>query len=218
MSIYNDGNISEVYYCDAGALVPISEIYNGSDLVYSGRYPSGTVLFDSGTAGTYTLEVKKDCTVSVILVGAGGGGSYSKSYNQWTNTKTGGSGGMITGNCTLAKGTYTIIVGAAGTGLYSVNGGGGAGGTAGSGGTTTFLGNQANGGGGAHTWTGYFDSRGTNGSAGTYSIATSGLSGTNGSAGSTTNRYSSYGGGGPGNGGSAVKNNGKSGYCKITVL
>lgn len=211
-------SIGSIYIGSQNAnYIAISEVYYGSTLVYSSGYPSGTVLFEKGTAGTYTLTVKKNCTVSLILVGGGGGGSYSNSYGSWTNTQNGGSGGMVTGNCSLTKGNYTIVVGAAGTGLYSVNGGGGAGGTAGSGGQSTAFGNTAGGGGGAYTWTGYFDSRGSAGGAGSAS-AISGCTASNGAAGSTSNRYGNYGGGGPGGGGSAANNNGKVGYCKVTVV
>lgn len=193
-------------------LIPISEIYNGSDLVYSSKYPSGTVLFEKGTAGTYTLTVKKDCTVSVRMIGGGGGGAHSDSYGAWSNNQTGGSAGMITGTISLAKGTYTIVVGGVGEGRYSSNGGGGATSSATAGGATTFNGNSANGGGGAYTHTGYFDSRGRAGAAGTTSVVTSGLSGSNGAAGSATSRWGSYGGGG------SAGANGQSGYCSITVV
>lgn len=79
MSIYNDGNISEVYYCDAGALVPISEIYNGSDLVYS-AFKSQTITFTAQDAfqefivprGCTKLQV--DCVASKGMNGRASGG------------------------------------------------------------------------------------------------------------------------------------------------
>lgn len=39
------------------------------------KYPSGTVLFDSSTPGTSTLSLLVPADVTIIAVGAGGGGS-----------------------------------------------------------------------------------------------------------------------------------------------
>ena len=98
----------------------IEEIYHGSELVYGSGYPTGTVLFESGTPGTYTLVVDKRCTARLNMCGAGGNGS---------TIHMGGSGGYIYGNLEITAGTYTIVVGAAGGGNSSfkenVAGGGG---------------------------------------------------------------------------------------------
>lgn len=97
--------IKDVYF----GSTKIKEIYKGSTLLYSssggGGYPSGTVLFESATAGTHTLQVDFDCTIHLDLVGGGGGGM--------TVTR-GGEGAYISGNMSLSAGSYTIIVGAKG--------------------------------------------------------------------------------------------------------
>ena len=43
------------------------------------KYPSGTVLFDSSTPGTYNLSLLTPTEVTMIIVGGGGGSSSSKS-------------------------------------------------------------------------------------------------------------------------------------------
>lgn len=102
----------------------------------------------------------------------------------------GGSSGLISGTTTISAGTYTIVVGKNAQ-------------------DTTFLGNTAGKGGNA--------SKTSAGSGGTTTVVSSGLTGSNGTKGSTTGRIIkdgyNYGAGASGNGG-----NGKTGYCRITVV
>lgn len=131
-------------------------------------YPSGTVLFESGTPGTYTINVEANCTIRLDMCGAGGAGAeyYVRKYH-------GGSAGYIYGETELEKGTYTIIVGAANGGLSSFNE------------------NIAYGGGNA-------TKNGGPGAGGTTSVVSLGLTGSNGSFDSSVSRILSYGGGGYG--------------------
>lgn len=92
----------------------IGKVYKGSTLVYQSRLPSGIILFESGTPGTYTINVSADCTIRLDMCGAGGAGEDATFW-----TYTGGSGGYIYGNTELTKGTYTVVVGAANGGASS---------------------------------------------------------------------------------------------------
>jgi hypothetical protein len=184
--------------------IPVNAIYNGSQLVYQYKQP-GEVLFEQSTAGTYTFTSPYNCTVDVVLVGGGGGGS-----NSWGgNGRTGGSAGMVTGSIAITRGTtYTIVVGGGGAYGYGSNveqPGRGA-----TGGTTSAFGNDAYGGAGGYTHTGWGAVNAYNGAGGSFSVV-SGFTGSNGVAGSTANRYDNYGGGGAGSA------NGSGGYVMITV-
>lgn len=179
----------------------IKKLYKGSTLVYSSGYPSGTVLFENATAGTYTLNVLYDSTIIVDLVGGGSGACYG--INQ-SNRVKGGSGAYISGTTTITAGTYTVVVGAGSAGVTAVRD------TVSAGGNSTFNGNTA---GGAGSWTPY---RG-NSTGGTASVSSSGLSGQNGSGQNSTGWISGYGAGGNNTNNQAATIKGKDGYCKITV-
>lgn len=144
----------------------IGKVYKGSTLVYQNRLPSGIILFESGTPGTYTINVEANCTIHIDMCGAGGAG-YLPTL---TKSKTGGSGGYIYGNTELTKGTYTVVVGAA------------------NGGASSFIENIAYGGSSA--------SKDSDGAGGITTVISSGLVGSNGVKGSTASRILSYGGGG----------------------
>lgn len=110
MSIYNDGNISEVYYCDAGALVPISEIYNGSDLVYS-AFKSQTITFTAQNA-LQEFIVPRGCTKLQVdcVASKGMNGNYAN----------GGNGGRV--QCVLSVTplqTLYIMVGIIPTAMHN---------------------------------------------------------------------------------------------------
>ncbi len=167
--------IKDVYF----GSTKIKEIYKGSILVYSsGSYPSGTVLFESATAGTYTLQVDFNCTVHLDLVGGGGGG-----YHEFVFSKAGCSGAYISGNMSLTAGIYSIVIG----------GGGSGGSNPAKGGSSSFEGNTAGGGGG-----------GNNGSGGTATVVTQGLTGQNGKKESTVGWIDGFGAGGSKDGGNGT--------------
>lgn len=186
-------------------LQAINAIYNGSQKVYQ-FIPSNTVFFETATPGTYTFTAPRSCTVSIIMVGAGGGAAYAHG-GYWESTANGGSAGMITGTMNITKGTsYSIVVGAGGGGVaYEGNDRV----YAGAGGATTFAGQTAGGGGGANAQ----NTGGANaGTAGVATITISTLNASNGVAGSTASRYGSYGGGGVSRNGA-----GQGGYIRIAV-
>ena len=155
--------IKDVYF----GSTKIKEIYHGSTLVYSsGGYPSGTILFENATAGTYTLQVDYNCTVSVDLVGGGSCASASRK---------GASGAYISGTISLSSGTYTIIIGDGGIANDTYDGG-----------NSTFNSNTAG--------CGIFSSSG--GTGGTATVVTTGLTGQNGISNSNVGWINGYGAGG----------------------
>lgn len=176
----------------------IQKLYKGSTLVYSSGYPSGTVLFENATAGSYTLNVLYDATITVDLVGAGSGACYNVILRE-----KGGSGAYISGTTTITAGTYTVVIGAGSAGATGTSN------TISAGGNSTFNGNTA---GGAPSWTPKSGSSG-----GTASVSSSGLSGQNGSGQNSTGWISGYGAGGNTTKNQAATIKGKDGYCKITV-
>ena len=185
-------------------VIPVKEIYNGSELVYQYKQP-GEVLFEKSTAGTYTFTAPYNCTVDVVIVGGGGGGSDSWGGNR----RTGGSGAMITGSIVITKGTtYTIVVG--GGGAYGYGSAVDKPGQGKTGGTTSAFGNNAYGGAGGYTHSGWGAVIANNGAGGSFSVV-SGFTGSAGVEGSTANRYGNYGGGGFGSA------NGAGGYVRITL-
>lgn len=94
------------------------------------EYPEGKLLFESGTAGTYSVEFLGDSDIHIDMCGGGG-----KGYSGFANRKTGGSAAYIYGQINLAKGSYQVVVGASNGGSSSFNGNtAGGGGNAGSGG------------------------------------------------------------------------------------
>lgn len=146
-------------------------------------YPSGTVLFENGIPGTYTINIEADCTIRLDMCGAGGAGK--KGGFMEPRRYTGGQGGYIYGETDISAGTYTIIVGAA------------------NGGYSSFNENIANGGTNAQQY--------ADGSGGSTTVVSSGLTGSNGGV-STSSRILTYGGGGYG------ESNGQNGYCKIVTI
>ncbi len=169
--------------------IKIKEIYKGSTLVYSsGGYPSGTILFENATAGTYTLQVDFDCTIHLDLVGGGGAGYMSSGIFP----ETAGSGAYISGDMALTAGTYTIVVGNGG--IVSLH-------LPTDGNDSTFENNIAGGG-----------KSGVTGTGGTATVVSQGLTGQNGLNDSTVGWINGYGAGGKGN------KDGVAGYCKIVVV
>lgn len=71
--------------------------------------PSGTVLFDSSTAGTSNVTIPMTMVYDVIMVGAGGGGDKGAIYTSYGG---GGSGAAYVGKLKLTAGTVSITVGA----------------------------------------------------------------------------------------------------------
>lgn len=200
----------------------ISKAYINGRIVYG--YSSGTVLFESSSAGSTSFTVNYPVTVQAILVGGGSGGVYVYSSKYADGAASGGSGGYLNANIKLNPGTYSVTIGSGGDATYIHNSAGL--GTSKAGSATTFASMSAGGGGvatanirgGAKTG----GAGGTNSYSGSHIISiNSNLSGNKGGTGEGTvnggaSRYESY-----GKGGNAVKGSptaGNAGYLKVTVI
>lgn len=171
---------------------------------YSGNFTDnrdadgkGTVRLN--TSGTLTV-LSGTATVSVYILGAGGGGAENTSGS--VISASGGSGGYQTVEVELAPGTYEIVIGTGGAGTFYVSSivlyGGEEGGT-----TTAF---------------GYTSTGGSGGKP-SGSNPTAGAGGTpNGNAGSTGRVAGGSPNGGASNGGSAAANSGGDGYVELTFI
>ena len=167
------------------------------------KVPSGTVLLNKNTAGTYTVTIPVTQTYDIIMVGAGGGGDKGAIYTSYGG---GGSGAAFVGKANLTAGSLKVVVGKGGTNGYQ-------GGTEATNGGNTSVGSFYVGGG----------AKGTNGGAGgskglcpTQSY-TKWVAGNAGKAGYASNNggasvYGSYGAGAAASGGT-----GGAGYVKIYV-
>ena len=197
----------------------IKEVYHGSTLVYrSSQYAPGQVIFESATAGTYSLDLLETGKYEVYCV-AGGGSGARYFYSTQFLVASGGSGSGFIGNVALTKGTMSIVVGSGGSGQsgdgYGYNG------------TNSSIGSAvicyAGGGGNAHSPSGRGGSGGSAPSISVTVYSTSLNSAGNGggfraggSMGGGASLYAGYGKGGDASTGSVQQ--GTSGYVKITYI
>lgn len=206
----------------------IARVYKGDKLVW-GYFPN-EVLFESSTPGTHTLYVKCRCKLHIDVVGAGGGaaswGGYYSNGVTINSSGGGGSGGYISGNIEIQPGTYTVIVGAGGSGDRS-SGIAVRQAEASNGGESSVFGQIAYGGIG-----GYTSNDGYGGAGGTCDTVLTGVEGNSGGSMKSVARYdyqiqnisggaSKYGGYGAGGyieNNSLDNYNGLSGYVKITAI
>lgn len=108
MSIYVDGQeIKRIYVGGEGY---IKKAYYGRNLVYEIAN-----LFESGTAGTYTVFIDSPGIYEISICGAGGGGGGSATSHNLLGAN-GGSGAAFRGNVLLDRTTLTITVGKGGNG------------------------------------------------------------------------------------------------------
>lgn len=147
---------------------------------------SGTATFSGDSKGDWTLTIKssgtlkvqslpKGKTIDVFLVGGGGGGQSGGVYYPG-----GGGGGYTTtaSNVSITSGSsYSITIGAGGTGAFLTNANGG---------TTSAFDKTANG--GTHGWSGHYFGSGSQyggpGMGGSGGAGEGGTAGTNGGDGS----------------------------------
>ena len=210
MTLYKGSTLIKNVYVGSSR---IKEIYKGSTLVFQGLYPSGTVLFESATPGTYNIYLEHTQTYSIIMVGGGAGGSGiqtgSSMYTRWLYGG-GGSGALIYGNIDLGEGGYSVVVGSGGAAGYKSSGTNGT--------QSSFLNNVA-GGGVSHY---------SNPTGGVATVSSAGLIGANGNSGVSGDGPTSgsggaggaslYGGYGAGGWGSWTGSQpGTVGYVKIWV-
>ena len=186
--------------------------------------PLKKTLFESSTAGTYTLNIAEEGFLEMQFVGAGGGGTCSS----WSSGDGGGADGGSGGysryvNIPVAPGSYTVKVGAGGARALTYEWGDVTGGTGGE--SSITIGDTkyyAGGGTGSRSW-----------GAGSWTVGKGGWgnvsNGNNGQGRTGYNRsgidtpsvYGGYGMGGagcatnPGGGLTGWCHNGYSGYAKI---
>lgn len=87
---------------------------------YLSKYKKDEVLGEYTTPGTYTLEIKGKGVYEIEAISGGGSGTQWDWYNYWGTSrqfgmKEGSTGAYFKGFVKLAKGTYTIVVGSAGS-------------------------------------------------------------------------------------------------------
>lgn len=99
--------------------INIPRVYEGSNLIWG--YDLNQVLFESSTAGTYTVDIEFAGDYQVIVVGGGSGAAYNASSKFSDGSISGGSGAGFEGIISLTAGTYTITVGAGGTSVSPHN-------------------------------------------------------------------------------------------------
>ena len=168
----------------------IGKIYKGGTLVYSSGLPSGTVIFESATPGTYTVNITSSQTYYIELVGGGGNGYYASGAMAVIACASGGSGGYVYGNINISTGSYSIVVGSNQQNSSAFNQIAGAGGTA---------------------------SVQTPGTGGTCSTTLNYINGNNGGQTRTDGGASVHNGYGVGGASRDSNTNGGNGYCKIVV-
>lgn len=114
MPIYvGSQKIKDIYYGG----VKIGKIYRGNTLVYTSlAYPIDTVIYESSTAGTSTVELKEGIYEVYCIAGGSGGAAVGGTSTNRAIAVGGASGSGFIGKVRLNKGTYKITVGAGGAG------------------------------------------------------------------------------------------------------
>lgn len=85
-------------------------VFNDTTIWEKSTTPSGTVIFESAIAGTYTVNIPVTGNYQVIMVGGGGeGGTYT--YGTLQLSSYGYGGGYIDVYTNLTVGSYTAIIG-----------------------------------------------------------------------------------------------------------
>lgn len=86
------------------------KIYKGSTLVFQGAYSPEEVVFESSTAGTYSVNLEKAGIYEITCVGGGGAAAMRGVYDDKGYGWSGGSGGAFVGTFSLTRGTRTVVV------------------------------------------------------------------------------------------------------------
>lgn len=122
--ISTDGKITsltprEIQYNNQ--VLEVKRVYKGSQLIWG--YDPSEVIFQSSTAGTYTVNIATSGYYNVTVVGGGSGGAYVYSSKFSDGRASGGSGAGFKGVVYLSAGNHTIKIGAGGGGqAYESNG------------------------------------------------------------------------------------------------
>lgn len=122
--------------------------FNGETVWKRIIVPSGTVIFESSTPGSYSVNIQEPGNYIITAVGGGGGAAaYAYCYgvsasNWWGMTSGGGSGAYFVGTYTLPIGSLSLTVGdrGVGNGLYKTTDSSTSGSATGGTGTATIVG------------------------------------------------------------------------------
>lgn len=114
MPIYvGSQKIKDIYYGG----VKIGKIYRGNTLVYTSlASPIDTIVYESSTAGTSTVELEEGIYEVYCIAGGSGGAAVGGTSTARAVAVGGASGSGFIGKVRLNKGTYRIAVGAGGAG------------------------------------------------------------------------------------------------------
>ena len=99
----------------------LTKVYYQTTVVWeSSHYQPDEILFESSTAGTYSLDILDTANYEVYCIGGGAGALYGKVYRngKLSNTNSyasGGSGGGFIGIFNLNDDNYQIIIGSRGS-------------------------------------------------------------------------------------------------------
>lgn len=191
MTVYSGNRkIGEIYIGSK----KIESIYKGNILVYSSKLPTGTVIFNNSTAGIYTVMIPVSQNYYIEIVGAGASGRKTGILSR--KKYGGGSGAYIYGTQYIAKGSYTVEIGAGQSAGSNTNGG-----------NSSFNGNVAGGGKGS----------GSSYTGGTYTTSLNGKNGNTGGQSVTANSVYDNTSTGYGAGGFSNTSGSKAGYVKIVA-
>lgn len=97
----------------------IKKVFVGSTLVYTTNTPTGQVIFESATPGSYMVTIPTSQNYNILLIGGGAGGFV----NTGSAHIGGGSGALIRGTTYINAGTYELIIGAGSNGTQYIESG-----------------------------------------------------------------------------------------------
>lgn len=95
----------------------LTKVYYQTTVVWeSSHYQPDEVLFESSTAGTYSLDILDTANYEVYCIGGGAGALVGGQLSSFYSIAlSGGSGGGFIGIFNLNDGNYQIIIGSRGT-------------------------------------------------------------------------------------------------------
>lgn len=111
---YNGSTETNKIYVEQDKTYKVYKVFKEGNLVWRERkYDKNQIIFDSSTAGTFSIYLDNGI-YDVICVGGGGAAAMRGVYDDKGYGWGGGSGGGFVGRLSITnKGTYTVVVGSA---------------------------------------------------------------------------------------------------------